>query len=48
MAESLAFVQMALDNAVGLPGTAPQARKILELACALLAEARDRLVCELL
>jgi hypothetical protein len=45
MTETLAYVQVALDNAAG---ASPQAVKILERACALLDEARDRLVCELL
>jgi hypothetical protein len=45
MMETLAYVQVALDNAAG--GT-PQAVKILERACTLLDEARDQLVCELL
>jgi hypothetical protein len=45
MTETLAYVQVALDNATG---ASPQAVKILERACALLDEARDRLVCELL
>ncbi len=45
MTETLAYVQVALDNAAG---ASPQAVKILERACALLGEARDRLVCELL
>lgn len=48
MTESEAFVQVALDNAGGLTGTSPRAVKILERACALLLEARDRLVDELL
>ena len=48
MKESLAFVQVALDNAAGLPGASPRSVKILERACALLGEARDRLVDELL
>jgi hypothetical protein len=48
MAESLAFVQVALDNAVGLAGRSSQAVKILERACGLLIEARDRLVDDLL
>lgn len=48
LAESLAFVQMALDNAVGLAGASPQSVKILERACTLLAEARDRLMDDLL
>ncbi len=48
MTESLAFVQVALDNAEGPAGGSPRALKILERACALLDEARDRLVCELL
>lgn len=48
MTESLAFVQVALDNADGPGGASPRAVKILEGACALLDEARDRLVHELL
>lgn len=48
MKESLAFVQVALDNATGLTGTSPRSVKILERACALLGEARNRLVDELL
>jgi hypothetical protein len=48
MSESLAFVQVALDNAEGPGGASARAVKILEKACALLDEARDRLVCELL
>jgi hypothetical protein len=48
MTESLAFVQVALDNADGPAGVSPRAVKILERACALLDEARDRLVDELL
>jgi hypothetical protein len=48
MTESLAFVQVALDNADGPAGVSPRAVKILERACALLDEARDRLVHELL
>jgi len=48
MTESLAFVQVALDNADGPGGASPRAVKILERACALLDEARDRLVHELL
>ncbi len=45
MTESLAFVQVALDNAAV---ASPRAAKILERACVLLDEARDRLVDELL
>ena len=45
MTETLAYVQVALDNAAG---ASPQAIKILERACEFLDEARDRLVCELL
>lgn len=45
LTETLAYVQVALDNAAS---ASPQAVKILERACALLDEARDRLVCELL
>ncbi len=48
MTETLAYVQVALDNADGPGGASPRAVKILERACALLDEARDRLVCELL
>ncbi len=48
MAESLAFVQVALDNAAGPAGASHRAVKILERACALLDAARDRLVDELL
>ena len=48
MTETLAFVQVALDNAFGLTGASSQTVKILERACALLVEARDRLVDELL
>jgi len=48
MTETLAFVQVALDNAVGPGGASPRAAKILKRACALLDEARDRLVRELL
>jgi hypothetical protein len=48
LTETLAYVQLALDNAVGPGGASPRAVKILERACALLDEARDRLVCELL
>jgi len=43
---SLEFVQVALDNAGG-PGASPWMVKILERACVLLEEARDRLVDEL-
>jgi hypothetical protein len=48
LAETLAYVQVALDNTVGPSGASPRAVKILERAYALLGEARDRLVCELL
>jgi hypothetical protein len=48
LAESLAFVQMALDNAVGMDCAKPRSVKILERACGLLIEARDRLVDDLL
>ena len=44
MMETLAYVHIALDNAAG---ASSQAVKILQRACALLDEARDRLVCEL-
>ena len=47
MTETLAYVQVALDNAAGPGGASPRAVKILERACALLEEARDRLVHEL-
>jgi hypothetical protein len=47
MTETLAYVQVALDNAAGPGGASPRAVKILERACALLDEARDRLVHEL-
>jgi hypothetical protein len=47
LAETLAFAQVALDNAAR-PGASPRAEKILARACALLGEARDRLVLELL
>jgi len=43
---SLDFVQVALDNAAG-SGASPRVVKILERACVLLEEARDRLVDEL-
>lgn len=48
LTESLVFVQVALDNTHGPGGASPRAVKILERACALLGEARDRLVYELL
>lgn len=48
LAESLAFVQVALDNAVGMDCAKPRSVKILERACGLLIEARDRLVDDLL
>lgn len=44
MMETLAYVQVALDNAAG---ASPRAVKILERAGDLLDEARDRLVCEM-
>ena len=47
MMETLAYVQVALDNAGGPGGASPRAVKILERACALLEEARDQLVHEL-
>lgn len=47
LAETLAFAQVALDNAA-LLGPERQAVLILERACKLLEEARDRLVRELL
>jgi|UniRef100_A0A7C3ZCP6 hypothetical protein len=47
LAETLAFAQVALDNAAR-PGASPRAEKILERACAILGEARNRLVLELL
>jgi hypothetical protein len=47
LAETLAFAQVALDNAAR-PGASPRAEKLLARACALLEEARDRLVLELL
>lgn len=47
LAETLAFAQVALDNAdSGCPTL--RAVKILERACALLDEARNRLVLEIL
>jgi hypothetical protein len=45
--ESLAFVQMALDNAA-VAGASLETVKILKRACALLEEAMDRLAHELL
>ena len=45
MTETLAYVQVALDNAAA---ASPQAVKILQRACELLDKARDQLVCELL
>ncbi len=48
LAETLAFVQVALDNANGTKGAPARATKILERARELLGEARDRLVLELL
>jgi len=47
LAEILAFTQVALDNAAKL-GPSPAAVKILERACTLLEEARNRLVLDLL
>jgi hypothetical protein len=47
LAETLAFTQVALDNAAK-PGPSPMAIKILERACTLLEEARNRLVLDLL
>ena len=47
LAETLAFTQVALDNAAK-PGPSPTAVKILERACDLLEEARNRLVLDLL
>jgi|UniRef100_A0A7V6A5G6 hypothetical protein len=47
LAETLAFAQVALDNAAK-PGPTPAAVKILERACTLLEEARHRLVLDLL
>jgi hypothetical protein len=44
MTETLAYVHIALDNAAG---ASTQVVKILQRACELLDEARDRLVCEL-
>jgi hypothetical protein len=45
--ETLAFTQVALDNAAK-PGPSHMAVKILERACDLLEEARNRLVLDLL
>jgi hypothetical protein len=47
LAETLAFTQVALDNAAR-PGASPQAVKVLERACNLMEEARNRLVLDLL
>ncbi|MGO9175511.1 MAG: hypothetical protein ACLQED_05140 [Desulfobaccales bacterium] len=47
MTETLAYVQVALDNAAGPGGASPRAVTILERACALLNEARERLMHEL-
>uniref|UniRef100_A0A7V4GA91 Uncharacterized protein n=1 Tax=Desulfobacca acetoxidans TaxID=60893 RepID=A0A7V4GA91_9BACT len=47
LAETLAFAQVALDNAAR-PGASLRAERILARACALLSEARDRLVLEIL
>ncbi len=47
LAETLAFAQVALDNAA-LMGPDAKAMRLLEMACRLLEEARDRLVRELL
>ena len=41
MTETLAYVQVALDNAAA---ASPQAVKILQRACELLDKARDQLV----
>lgn len=46
--ETIAFAQMALDNATGPARVSARADKILERALFLLEEARDRLVLELL
>ncbi len=48
LAETLAFAQVALDNAAGKAIVPARAEKILARALALLEEARDRLVLELL
>jgi hypothetical protein len=48
LAETLAFAQVALDNAAGPAGVSARAEKILQRACVLLEEARDRLVLEML
>ncbi len=47
MAETLAYVLVALDHAAGPGGASPRAVRILERACALLDEARERLGREL-
>jgi hypothetical protein len=47
LAETLAFAQVALDNAAK-PGASPLEVEILERACTLLEEARNRLVLDLL
>jgi hypothetical protein len=47
MTESLAFVQVAMDNAAAGAGPS-QTLKILQRACELLDEAREQLVHELL
>jgi hypothetical protein len=46
LAETLAFAQVALDNSAA-PGSSPRATIILERACDLLEEARNRLVLDL-
>jgi hypothetical protein len=48
LTESLAFVQVALDNAAGSGGAPSRALKILKRACELLDEAREQLLHELL
>ena len=47
LSATLAYAQLALDTAA-FPGASGQATMILERACTLLKEARDRLVLELL
>jgi|UniRef100_A0A7C3SII2 hypothetical protein len=48
LAETLAFAQMALDNAEDPGRASARAERILKRACALLGEARERLMLELL
>jgi hypothetical protein len=48
LAETLAFTQVVLDNATGPAGASRRAEKILTRARALLEEAQDRLILELL